>query len=735
MTARTPLEATLTRRTLIRTLAVAGGGLIVGFHLPGARAAVSPPKSWTPAQDGAEINAWLALDADGTVTIRVPHSEQGQGALTSVSMMVAEELDVPWERVRAVFADMHRHVNGGKEYVVTTTHGSQLVRLQHVHIMQAGAAARERLRAAAAQAWGIDRDRVVARQGQLSAPGRSAPYAEFATAAAAIGLEREPAIRTPDQWWLLGRDTRRVDVPSKTDGSARYAIDTRLDGMVYAAVRSCPVPWGRLVRFDFERIRGRPGVIAAVELRAVPGKTENSDLQDGVAVVADSWYRAKRALDDLPIEWDVGAAGEASTATQAATARALLDTPGKVSAEVGGDALALIAASKRTVRADYHRPYETHARMEPINATVSVTDARVDVWSPTQNPATPLLLVADQLGRDTREVFAHTVFLGGAFGGNGGGATAVTRQAAVISQRLKRPVKVIWSREEDLAQDKQRPPVHLRLAASLDARGLPEALHSRAVWFTRDGAERVAGATADVAIATLPYRVPNRRHERHSVAAHVPNATHRAPGNNQNGFFIEQFVDEMALAGGWDPLEWRLEMTKGLEPWQRVLRKLKEVAGFRTDLPRGRGMGVAVLEDHDSFCAVCATVEVSRRGELRVEKLVIVVNSGYVINPLNAAEQLEGAAYWELSHALHGGLDLERGRFTNTNFDRYPLLRMNQAPKVETHFACSQAGWWGGMGEPAGPPTPPAVANAIFFATGRRIRSTPLAKQDLSWGA
>ena len=189
----------------------------------------------------------------------------------------------------------------------------------------------------------------------------------------------------------------------------------------------------------------------------------------------------------------------------------------------------------------------------------------------------------------------------------------------------------------------------------------------------------------------------------------------------------------MAIAGGWDPLEWRIELTKGQEPWQRVLHKLREVAGFRTDLPRGRGMGVAVLEDHDSFCAVCATVEVSRSGKLRVEKLVIVANSGYVINPLNAAEQLEGAAVWELSHALHGGLELEQGRFTNTNFDSYALLRMDEAPRIETHFAPSQAGWWGGMGEPAGPPTPPAVANAIFFATGKRIRSTPIMKQDLSW--
>jgi isoquinoline 1-oxidoreductase beta subunit len=231
----------------------------------------------------------------------------------------------------------------------------------------------------------------------------------------------------------------------------------------------------------------------------------------------------------------------------------------------------------------------------------------------------------------------------------------------------------------------------------------------------------------------MPYRVPSRRHERHNVAAHIPTATHRAPGANQNGFIIEQFVDEMALAGGWDPLEWRLEMTKGLEPWQRVLLKLKEVSGFRTDLPRGQGMGIAVLEDHGSYCGACATVSVGRGGELRVEKIVLVMNSGYIINPLNCAEQMEGAACWELSHALYGGLRLRDGRFANVNFDSYNLMRIDQMPKVETHFALSQDGWWGGVAEPGGPPVPPAVANAIFFATGRRIRSTPIIRHDLSW--
>lgn len=720
----------VSRRTVIRTMLGAGGGMILGFHVPNAVAAVVAPRPWTTPTDGVEINAWLTIDTDGTVTVRVPHTEQGQGGLTSVAMLIAEELDVPWESIRAVFADMNRHVNEGEEYVATSTHGSQLVRQQHPHIMQAGASARERLKEAAARAWGIERREVTARQGVLSAGHRRATYAELASAAAEITLEREPRIKAPGEWWLLGRPVPRLDARVKVDGSAHYAIDTRLDGMVYAAVRCCPVPWGRLVRYDFDKVKDRRGVIAAVELRSSPGRRDNSDLQDGVAIVADSWYRAQAALDAMPIEWDFGPEGEVSSATQAAQARERLASEGEVTYRRGGDALEMIRTSGRVVTADYHRPYETHARMEPINATVSVTPERVDVWSPTQNQATALLLAADQAGRDPRDVYVHTTFIGGAFGGNGGGATAVTRQATEISRRLGRPVQVIWSREEDIRQDKQRAPVYARLSAALGDDGLPEALLSRSVVFARDG---FSARLADRGMADMPYRVPNRRHERVALHAHVPTATHRAPGTNQNGFIVEQFVDEMALAGGWDPLAWRLEMTKGMEPWQRVLLKLQEVAGFRTDLPRGRGMGIAVIEDHASYCGACATVSVSRAGELAVEKVVLVMNSGYVINPRAAAEQMEGSVVWELSHALYGGLELKDGRFVNDNFDSYRLMRLPQVPEIEIHFALSEAGWWGGIGEPAGPPVPAAVANAIFFATGKRVRSTPITRHDLRW--
>jgi isoquinoline 1-oxidoreductase beta subunit len=723
----------LSRRTFIRTMAGAGGGLVLGFYLPGATAAVVAPKPWTTPTDGTEINAWLTIDLDGTVTVRVPHTEQGQGALTSVSMMIAEELDVAWNKVQAVFADMNRHVNDGQEYIVTTTHGSQLVRLQHPHIMQAGASARERLKAAAAASWAVNPSQVIAKQGVLSAGSRSADYSEFVTAAADISLAEEPMIKTPDQWWLLGTPTPRLEVPVKVNGTAAYCIDTHLDGMVYAAVKCCPVPWGKLKSFDFDAVKDRAGIVTAIEFKATDGDTATWDMQNGVAVVADTWYRAKTALDLMPIEWDFGPNAGVSNATQAAEAQRLFNVEGDLSNEIGANPIPMIEASEQVIRAEYHRPYETHARMEPINATVSVTDERIDVWSPTQDQAAPIRYVSEQLNRDPKEIYVNTAFLGGAFGGNGGGATAVTKQAAEISNQLRRPVKVIWSREEDITHDKQRPPVYTQLQAALSVSGLPEAFFSRAVWFSHEGVESHGPATADEAIGNMPYQVPNRRHERHNSAAHIPTATHRAPGVNQNGFIIEQFADEMALAGGWDPLEWRLQMTKGLEPWQRVLLKLKEISGFTTDLPKGEGMGIAIINDHGSICGACATVTVSQRGQLNIEKLQIVINSGYLINELNASEQLEGAACWELSHALYGGLNFSNGQFTNTNFDTYNLMRMPQAPEIETHFALSQDGWWGGMGEPGGPPSPAAVANAIFFATGKRIRSTPLSKHDLSW--
>ena len=498
----------LSRRSFIQASVAAGGGLMLGFHMPVALAAsIGPRTQSTTTASGIEINAWIVIDKDGTVTLRIPHTEMGQGGITSVAMLIAEELNVDWSKIKTEFADANRHLRNNKEYKVMSTHGSQLVRLQHPHLMGAGASARERLKQAAAEAWGVDRSQVEAKLGVLTAGNRTGTYGEFAEAAAKVKLDKEPEIQTdPAKWWLLGKPTQRLDIPHKVNGSAQFAIDTRVPGMVYAAVKASPVPWGTLKSYNFDAIKGRPGVIAAVPLRAVPGKRGQPDLQDAVAVVADTWYRAKTALDLLPIEWDFGDSAKASTASYYAEGHRLMEQTGIVSGKPDPKAAEIIAASKKVVTASYERPFETHARMEPINATVHVQPDRVDVWSPTQDQSAAILLVADQLKVDPKTVYAHTMFLGGGFGGNGAGGTGVTRQAAEISKQVGKPVKVIWSREEDLAQDKQRPLAVAKLSAAIGDDGLPSALFTRAAWFIQDGNARVGAASADYGIYNMPYR-------------------------------------------------------------------------------------------------------------------------------------------------------------------------------------------------------------------------------------
>ena len=727
-------KQTLSRRSFIRASVAAGGGLMLGFHMPAALAAsIGPRTQSTTTAVGIEINAWIVIDKDGTVTLRIPHTEQGQGGATSVAMLIAEELNVDWSKIKTEFADANRHLRNNKEYKVMSTHGSQLVRLQHPHLMGAGASARERLKQAAAEAWGVDRSEIEAKLGVLTAGNRTATYGEFAEAAARVKLDKEPEIKTdPAKWWLLGKPRQRLDIPNKVNGSAQYAIDTRLPGMVYAAVKASPVPWGTLKSYNFDVIKDRPGVLAAVRLKAVPGKRGQPDMQDAVAVVADSWYRAKTALELLPIEWEFGESANTSSAAYVAEGRRLVDEKGLLSGKEDSMAAEIIASAKKRVTATYDRPFETHARMEPINATVHVQPDRVDVWSPTQDQSAAISLVADQLGVDPKIVYAHTMFLGGGFGGNGGGGTGVTRQAAEISRQIGKPVKVIWSREEDIAQDKQRPLTVAKLTAAIGDDGLPTALFTRAAWVTFDGTNQWGSATADYAIYNMPYKFPHRQHERHNIKTHVPGSTHRAPGANQHGFMAESFIDEIAIAGGWDPLEWRIKMTEGMPDWQLVLRTLKEKSGFRTDLPKGEGMGVAVVESHGTIAAACATVNVSRRGRLEIEKVLVVMDAGRCINPHAATEQCEGSVVWEL--AMPGRAASSSKRAASSTPTSIPTtcsasIRFRRSRRSSRRPAVR----WGGLGEPAGPPAPPAVANAIYYATGKRIRATPFRSQDLTW--
>lgn len=719
------------RRNFLKITTSAAGGMMIGFSLPKGAAAATPGAA-------VEINAWLTIDPDNIVSIVTPQTEMGQGAFTAIPMMVAEELDVPWENVRHVYADANRHVNNNNLYTATSTGGSTTVSRRHPYMMQAGASARERLRKAASDRWGVPLDQVVAKQGMLTAGDNKGTYGEFAADAAGITLEAEPAIKPYGDWWLLGTDVKRKDVVLKTNGSATYPIDVTVEGMVHAAVQSCPVPEGRLVSFDFEAIKGMPGVIAAVELKQTKDVPAFTDMRSGVAVVAEHWYQARNALAVMPIVWDLGRGASISFESMTAEAMSLIAKPGTLLLDEDGnvgknldrgvnreDVPALIEASSRVVTGEvYSRPFEAHVTMMPPCAVADVKADRADVWTFTQDIGRSLNEVADQLGRDTRNVFLHQTYLGGGFGG--GFNMYCHRQAAAISAEIGRPVKVIWSREEDVAQDAQRPPVWGTYKAALGDDGYPVALVTHFV-----GEEKMP-AFSQRGVANMPYLIPNRRHELSVVQSHIPIGYHRAPGANSTGFIIEQMVDELAQAGGIDPLDWRLKMTEGIEPWQRVLLAMKEKSGWRTDLRSGEGMGCAVVESHGTIAGCVATVSVSRRGQIYVDRLEYFVNSGYVINPLNAREQSESSAIWEMSHAFMGGLNLRDGRFVNTNFDSYALMRMpDTPPEIEIHLENSEDQWWGGLGEPTGPPTPPAIANAIFYATGTRIRTTPFSRASL----
>ena len=715
----------VSRREFIITTALAGGGMALGLGSTSALAVVNPQPWLSPTdKDGIEINQWVVIEPSGMVTVVQPHAEMGQGALTSVAMMLNEELQADWKNIRVMYADTNRHVTNNELWVTMASGGSNVVKARHPHIMQAGASARERLKEAAAQQWRVQRSTITVKDGVMTSGTNRGTYAEFASLAAQIKLAEEPKRKTPAEFTFLGTSVPRLDVPLKVMGAAKYAQDIRLPGMVYAAVLANPVPWGGSPKFDFDVIKNRPGVIAAVELKASPGKTGIADLQNGVAVVADSYYRAKTALDLMPIEWDYGPNKGFTSASLLETAKKKLDEPGEVRKD-SPDAKRLVAeAGAKAIRGEFHRPFEAHARPEAISTTVQIgTDGRVNIWAGAQNPPAVMEAVAQQLGIDQKHCFVHRTFLGCGFGSSSG--TFAAKQAAEVAKQVGRPVKLIWSREEDMRNAKHAPAVSARLEAALGSNGLPTAVVTRSF----------GAGSSDNTITDMPYEIANRHHERHQDIArwNIPTTTHRAPGTGLGGFISEQFVDEMALAGGWNALDWRIEMTKGQPDYQLVLKTLKEKAGYDTRLPKGEGMGVAVVASHGSICGACATVTVSRRGVLRVEKIVAVLNSGHIINPLNATEQVEGSIAFGLSHLLGGGLEWNNGFVQNSNFDNYRLLRIQDMPPIDVHFALTKGDWWGGVGEPAVPPTSPSVANAIFAATGKRVRTTPITSYDLSW--
>ena len=720
---------TISRRRFLISTAAVGGGLVLGFFLPGreTEAANIAQQPWTPPTPGGnEINAWLVIGSDDTVTIRVAQSEMGEGVFTSMPMLVAEELECDWTKVRAEYASANRSLRENQVYQRFATGGSGAVRRSREYLQQAGASARARLMAAAAQQWGVPASECRAENGTVvhAASGRRVNYGAIAAAAANVKLDAEPAIKTPNQFTLLGKSQKRLDVPLKVNGSATFGIDVRLPDMLYASVVTCPVYGGKLKSYDFNAIKNMPGVRAAVEV------------SNGVAVVANSFWRAKTALEVMPVEWDFGEHASASSEAFRQAFRAALNESGTVASE-RGDTLTAIKGAAQVVEADYEAPYLAHATMEPMNCTAHVTPERVEVWVGTQNPEGALAATAEIGGVAPENVYVHNCFLGGGFGRRF--YNDDVRQAVTVAKAVSRPVKLIWTREEDMRHDFYRPMSALRFRAGLDANGTPVALLNRSVthsilsWFRPDAVQGGIDRTSVEGLRNMPYGFEHQRVEHVIKNTHVPVAFWRSVGSSQNAFALESFLDEIAHAGSKDPVELRRLLLKGHADWLHVLDTVAEKANWGKTLPQGTAQGVAIHESFGTIVAQVAEVAVSKRGEVRVERVVCAIDCGHVVNPLNVAEQMESGVVYGLTAAFYGQIRIDKGRAVEGNFDDYQMLRINQMPEVETHLALTGGDKWGGIGEPGVPPIAPAVCNAIFKITGKRVRALPLMNHDLSW--
>lgn len=752
------------RRTLLLSAAGLAGALLVGWGVAPPRSRLGKADLWSLKEGEVALNGWIKVATDGSVVLAMPRSEMGQGVHTALAMLVAEELDLPLDKVRlqqagadAIYGNVAMLVASlpfhplesegdskpfkvragewvvskvARELGINATGGSSSVADAWGPVRLAAATARAALLGAAAAQWKLPLDELQVAEGVVShASGSRAHFGELARAAAA-SPPGAVTLKPADRFHLLGRPTPRMDIPSKVDGSAVYGIDVRPEGLLYAAIRMAPRLGGAPGAIDAQAVRAMPGVRRVVPLPAYAGSTA------GVAVVASSYWLAQQAVRALPVEWRGRPAGDLDTARIEQQLWQAADGGGGTTFHQQGDWEAARAGAARTITADYFAPYLAHATMEPMNCTVQVSDGSVRVWAPTQVPQMAAAIAARVAGVPLERVNLEVTQLGGGFGRRL--EVDVVAQAVRIAMDCGgRPVQLIWSREEDTSHDFYRPMQVARLAASLSAAGevtglsivsAGDAITPR--WIAR-GMPALAGPvdtpdkTTAEGLFDLPYGIPNQ-HMRHvATRSGVPVGFWRSVGHSQNAFLSEGFIDELAAAAQTDPLDFRRRLLAGAPRYRAVLDLAAEKAGWGQPLPAGRARGVAL---HESFGSIVAQVaEVSRAPDgLRVHQVVCAIDCGTVVNPDTVAQQMEGSVVFGLTAALHGRIDIEKGAVSQGNFPSYPLLPLSQAPEVSTYIVPSTRAP-GGVGEPGVPPVAPAVANAWFALTGQRLRRLPLA--------
>ncbi|MCM2328748.1 MAG: xanthine dehydrogenase family protein molybdopterin-binding subunit [Lysobacter sp.] len=716
-----PIPRTVSRRAFLKSSAALAGGLVIGFWMPergGLARAQGAPKAANP-------NAFLRIAKDGTVTVMVKHLEFGQGVTTSLPMLVAEELECDWAKVRAELAP------AAPEYFHTSfgmqgTGGSTSVADSWTQLRTVGAQARTMLINAAAAQWKAKPEACRAEKGFVLGPGgRKASFGSLAEAAGKLPVPGNVALKSPKQFRLIGKPMRRLDSVERIDAKTVFGMDMKRPNLHTALVAHAPVFGAKVVSFDVQKVRDIPGVTHVVQT------------SHGVAVVAKTFWTAKKGRDALEIKWDLGAGTGISSEGLRAQYAGLAKQPGPM-ARKAADPAALKAAAK-TIVAEYEVPFLAHAPMEPLNCTVEFRGDSAEVWCGSQFQTVDQAAAARAMGLAPEKVKLHTLPAGGGFGRRANPAADYVTEACEIARDVKVPVKVVWTREDDIRGGYYRPMYVHRVEAGLDAKGAivgwNHAIVGQSIitgtsfepFMVKDGID----ATSVEGVSDTPYDIPNMAVTLHSPKSLVPTLWWRSVGHSHTAFVMETMVDEMAAAAGEDPVAFRRRL---LAKHPRVLAALDlaaQKAGWGTPLPKGRARGIAV---HESFGSVCAQVaEVSiEKGAVKVHRVVAAFDCGLVVNPMTVEAQVQGAIAFGLSAALHGAITIKDGKVQQSNFHDYPVLRMSEMPKVEVHLVPTTADKPTGVGEPATPPIAPAVANAIFALTGKRPRTLPL--RNMQWG-